>query len=178
MELSSFSENVVTVPYETNGDTAYLQVNIDAILPEYFDALEERLAPLVGRIEAIQDQIKKLSDKKAKKDSKSLTALQLEKEVLTMQREAHAERLTCPVRLPDGSTTCLLKGWDTTVNGSPVPATRETLLTMPPRIVKDLWETCRNAAQTVKKRVELETGETLDGTQDGSPGLRVVGQNT
>jgi len=42
MELSSLSENIVTVPYTRNNLTINIQVNIDAFTPEYFRQLTEK----------------------------------------------------------------------------------------------------------------------------------------
>lgn len=168
MELSSFSENIVHVPYERNGEVVNLQVNIDAILPEFYDVLQERLAPLQKRIDKLQKEFKK----------KGVVTGESEKEILLIQREADAERLTCPVTLPDGSKTSLLKSWDVTENGEPVPVTKETLIKLPPRAVQEIWDLCSKAATTVKKREDVETEETTDNTLSGSKGLRVVGQTT
>lgn len=175
MDLSSFSENIVTIPYERNGGTVHLRVNIDAMLPEYFDALEERLAPLMKRAAEIDEQIQNPSKKK---NSKTPSRLQLEKQLLEMEREAHAERLTCPVTLPDGSQTCLLKGWDLTKGGAPLSPSKEVLVTLHPRVVAEFSELCLEATKTVKKRVAGEDEETTENTHSGSKELRVVGQTT
>lgn len=194
MELSSFSENVVTETFSRNGEEVELKINIDAIVPDYFEALEERLKPLSVRLknlgekyQAMVDQINKRqedSKKKKKVDNTPLpSTIQLEKEMAEIQREAFAERLTCAIKLPDGTSTQLLKGWSIVENGMPIAPTKEALLRLPPRLVQELWERCIKRTETVKKTDDEV--ETSGNTQDGSAapsGLsvvpRVVGQST
>jgi hypothetical protein len=182
MELSSFSENIVTETIERNGETVELQINIDAIVPDYFDVLEERLAPLNERLRTLQAKAETYQkEQKAKKGKKparpAVTLLSLEKEMAEIQREAYAERLTCPVKLPDGSYTQILKGWDITENGMAVEPTKDNLMRLPPKAVEQLWECCIARTETVKKRAETST-VTSENAQGGSAGLRVVGQST
>jgi hypothetical protein len=159
MELASFSENIIT---DTTERGLELQINIDAIVPDYFDVIEQRLKDIESR-------------SKPKKNEKK-SALQSEKQLLEMQREAFAEMLTCPVKLPDGSITSFLKGWDLTENGLPVACNKKSLLRLPPRAVQEIWEFCKAKATTVKKR--LDEVETSDNMQGGSQAIRLVGQGT
>lgn len=174
MELSSFSENIITETFGRNGDSVTLQINIDAIVPDYYTQLEERLKPVNTRIEALQAKFVKaeasLKQVKGRKKTKTNlpSMLSLEKELAEIQREAHAERLTCPVLLPDGSFTALLKGWDITENGQPIAANKENLLRMPPNAVRELWERSIKRATTVKKREDEEDEETLENSPSGT----------
>lgn len=197
MELSSFSENIKTVSFDRNGETVELKVNIDAIVPDYMEQLEERLKPFKARWGALSENFGKVQaevarfqeetekNKKAKKpkavkhiDPKLPSVLSLEKEMAEIQREQNAERLTCPVKLPDGSYTALLKGWSITENGAELVPSKENLMRLPPKTVEEIWERCIKAANTVKKRVDEETEETSEATHSGSMALRVVGQNS
>lgn len=184
MELSSFSENIVTEVIERNGESVELRINIDAIVPDYYDVLEERLAPLNVRLRTLQDKVEALQkDQKAtrrgkKEKTQHPTLLSLEKEMAEIQREAYAERLTCPIKLPDGSFTQLLKGWDITENGMSVEPTKDNLMRLPPKAVEQLWERCIARTETVKKREESATAETSENAPVGTAALRVVGQNT
>lgn len=182
MEISTFSENIVSVSFERNGETVELKVNIDAIVPDYYDQLEERLAPLNKRITDLQEKYTTLQEelKKAEKAKKKVTLpsiLPLEKQLQEIQREAWAEKLTCPVKLPDGTYTQLLKGWSVVEQGKPLEPTKENLIRLPPQAVEELWERSIRQVTTVKKRVDLEIAETSGTTQDSSQGLRVVGQS-
>lgn len=194
MELSSFSENIVTEIFERNGETVELKINRDAIVPEYFDVIADRLKPATDRVnelaasyDQLQKEVRKLraEEKKKKKPTKpaDLTSLmsrmrEVQKGIAEINREIFAERLTCPVSLPDGSTTCLLKGWDMTDNGNPIPPSKQNLLRLPPPAVEALFEFVNAKIETVKKKAESETEETSDDVPDTSAGLRVVGQNT
>lgn len=189
MELSSLSENIVIEEFKRNGDTARLEINLDAVVPEYYDIIAERLTPITTRLEALMKQHEELQaeiekriaeeTKKTKKKSKALPnpvdyeamrtqAREIQKGVAEINREIFAERLTCPVRLPDGSFTSLLKGWDTTVNGEPVPASKEYLLKLPPQTVEAIFVCVAARLETVKKKVDGETEETLESTPSGS----------
>lgn len=191
MELSSFSENIVTETFERNGETVELKINIDAIVPDYYEQLEERLKPLSARFEAVQAQLadhqaevsrRKLEEdarekriKKTKKQEGPLkfeplpSLLPLQKQMDELQREGYAEKLTCPVKLPNGSYTQLLKGWSIVENGLEILPSKENLMRLPPKTVMELGERClKRAATTVKKRVEEETEETLENTPSGS----------
>lgn len=196
MELSSFSENIVKISFERSGETVELQVNIDAIVPDYLDQLEERLKPLSTRhkdlvanfvkVQAEADRIKAEveKNKKAKRPDKTVkpidpklpSILSMEREMAEIQRESHAERLTCPVKLPDGSFTALLKGWSITENGLGIEPSKENLMRLPPKAVAEIWERCIERADTVKKRVDEEDEETSENTASGSRGLHAVGQ--
>lgn len=191
MELSSFSENIVTETFERNGELVELKINIDAIVPDYYEQLEERLKPLNARFEVVQlqlaehqaeiDRRKAEEDdrqkriKKTKKQEKPLkftpmpSLLPLQKQMDELQREAYAEKLTCPVKLPDGSYTQLLKGWSIVENGLEILPSKENLMRLPPKLVKELGERClKRAASTVKKREDEETEETSENTPSGS----------
>lgn len=183
MELSSFSENIVTVSFERSGETVELQVNIDAIVPEYNAVLEEKLKPINKRVEVLRAnyervvaEVEKLKKSKKKSGVKIPSVLSLEKELAEIQRESNAERLTCPVKLPDGSYTQLLKGWNTTHQGVAIEPSKENLMRLPPKAVEEIWERCIAKATTVKKRVDEETEETSESTVSGSKGLHAVGQ--
>ena len=162
MELSSFSENIVTEKFERNGESVELQINIDAIVPDYFDVLALKMKAI---------EKKYTSEKKSKKPESHFVA---EKRLLEIQREAFAEMLTCRVKLPDGSTTSFLKDWDITENGMKLACTKENLLRLPPRAVQELFEFCKLKATTVKKRVDEETEATSERTHNGSMALRAV----
>lgn len=187
MELSTFSENIVTVKFERSGETVELKVNIDAIVPDYYDQLEVNLKPVNARLEVLRENYEKVQselkrqEKAVKKGAKGAikmpSVLSLEKELAEIQREANAERLTCPVKLPDGSFTALLKGWSITENGSDLLPSKENLMRLPPKAVEEIWERCIARANTVKKRVDEEDEETSESTHDGSMALRVVGQS-
>ncbi|MEK6281879.1 MAG: hypothetical protein AABN95_16115 [Acidobacteriota bacterium] len=177
MELSSFSENIVTERFERNGETATLQINIDAIVPDYYEVLHERLAPVIQRLgaltiehQAIQDEIQKAveqEEKAAKSKRKKAISIDtaglgarlssLQKEIALLDKETIAERLTCPVTLPDGSTTCLLKGWDTTVEGMAIPASKENIMRLAAKAVRVIWERVESRLETVKKTAEDQT---------------------
>ena len=161
MELSSFSENIITAKMERSGESLELQINIDAIVPDYFDVLADRMKSIEKRYTP-------------KKKGEKETTFQSEKRLLEIQREAFAEMLTCPVKLPDGSKTAFLKGWDLTENGLPLECSKEALLRLPPRAVQELFEFCKAQATTVKKRVDEETEATSETTHSGSMALRAV----
>jgi hypothetical protein len=116
--------------------------------------------------------------KKIKKpiDPKLPSIISLEKELSEIQREANAERLTCPVKLPDGSFTQLLKGWSITENKLAIEPSKENLMRLPPKAIEEIWERCIAKATTVKKRVDEEDEETSESTVSGSRGLHAVGQ--
>lgn len=195
MELSTFSENIVTVTFERNGETVELKVNIDAIVPDYMEQLEERLKPFKVRWATLSENFSKVQaevlrfQEETEKNTKSKkpkavkpidpnlpSVLSLEKEMAEIQREQSAERLTCPVKLPDGSFTQLLKGWSITENGAELVPSKENLMRLPPKAVGEIWERCIERTNTVKKRVDAEEEETSESMRDGSMALRVVGQ--
>lgn len=187
MELSTFSENIVTVTFERSGETVELKVNIDAIVPNYHGQLEERLKPmstrhraLVEKFVQVQAEVARVKDeternRKAKRpkpvkpiDPSLPSVLSMEREMQEIQRESHAERLSCPVELPDGSFTALLKGWSITENGLALEPTKENLMRLPPKAVEEIWERCIERANTVKKREDEEAEETSESMPSGS----------
>lgn len=196
MELSSFSENIVTETFERSGESVELKINRDAMLPNFSEVLAERLAPTTQRLQALmldhakleseiealqRTQTTKKGRPKKQEDVVDISALAerlntIRKGIADVKREMYAEQLTCPVLLPDGSVTCILKGWDITENSQPISASKENLLRLPTAAVETLFEFVMSKMETVKKKVESETRETSETMQDGSPGLRVVGQ--
>lgn len=161
MELSSFSENIVTVPYERNGERVELSVNIDAFTPEFFRVTGKRLD---GKLKVLQAEDKVRGKKKVDR----IQFFEAEARALEINRDIYAELLSSGV----------LTAWTVTENEIPIPPSKEVLLSLPPRLVQELWELCLEAAKTVKKRGDAETEETLENTHSGSKALRVVGQNT
>jgi hypothetical protein len=169
MELSSFSENIVIETFERNSESVELRVNIDAITPDYHAELNERLKPvterhkaLASKFDALTAEIKQRAKKSKKRDGEpeaklSVSLLSMEKEIAEIKREAFAERLSCPVKLPDGSFTALLKGWSITENGMDIVPSKENLMRLPADLVEELWERCIARATTVKKTVAEET---------------------
>lgn len=187
MELSSFSENIVVKTFKRGNQSVELHINIDAVVPAYYEVLDERLAPAIKKLDALMAEVDQMTtslDGKAKKKTKASgeekpaahrSMIVIEKEISELQREIWADRLSIPVRLPDGSETALLKDWDVTDKGQPLRPTKDVLLKMPPVAVKAIGEFCMRQIETVKKTLEEEA--MLESTQDGSPALRVVGQN-
>lgn len=203
MELSSFSENIVTETFERNGESVDLKINLDAVVPEYYDVLKERLAPVHKRLAELMARYNELretlwqaeadeeADEEAKKNGKRPKRRKpidiegimeesraMNKEIAIINRELRAEELTCPVALPDGSTTCVLKGWTLTENGTPLPADKATLLRLPPKAVIALAEFIGTKLTTVKKKSltdeESWSEETPSTTHGGSMALRAV----
>jgi hypothetical protein len=157
MELSSFSENIVTVPYERGGETVELSINIDAFTPKFFREAGKRLQREVQQ-----------EKKKGKGKEEKLQPFETEARLLEKNCEVYADML-CPD---------VLKGWTVEENGIPIAPTKEVLMRLPPRLLVELWEICQEAARTVKKTAGQETGEMSESTHGGSMALRVVGQNT
>jgi len=198
MKLSTFSENIVTETFERSGETVELKLNLDAVVPEYHEVLQERLKPTIKRIGELQaelfsiqslvqqhdDAVNKPTKKRARLkpfDAPKVSAQisGLNKEMAELQREVHAEKLTCPVSLPNGEATCILKGWDLTDDdGMDLTASKENLLRLPPNAVLAIWEQVERRFTTVKKRVDVEAEETEANTHSGSMALRVVGQRS
>lgn len=201
MELSSFSENIVTETFERSGETLELKINRDALVPDYFDVMTERLKPTIEQlerlmethaklqqeIEEVEESTKEPTTKKGKSKKKpkpidlgamTIRMREIQKGIAEINREVYAERLTCPIKLPDGSTTCLLKDWDMTHKGDPIPASKENLLRLPAAAIEALFDFVMSKTETVKKKEESETGETSDAVPNGSPALRVVGQSS
>jgi len=183
MELASFSENIITETFERSGETVTLKINRDALVPDYHEVVAERLkasseqfeqllkshADLSVEIETLQKKEAK-SKKPQKVDFKSLfdRMKEIQRGIAEVKREMFAEQLTCPVSLPDGSTTCILKGWDITEQGQPLPPTKENLLRMPALAVEALFEFVMSKMSSVKKRVDEEDGAILDNMPNGS----------
>lgn len=138
MELSSFSENVIEVPFERNGQTVNLRINIDAFTPNFFRA--------VGKM---------LNRKLPVGKGKTKKRLDFEQDALLLEhnREAHADLLTCR---PDPDHSPILAGWDVTENGMPLEPSKEVLIQLPPRLVGELWDLCMTKAKTVKKTADVE----------------------
>lgn len=168
MELSSFSEYIVTVPYERSGETVNLEINIDVFTPEFFRRVSKRFEERMRGYQAIDARAKPKGRSKAKADPIEGAKAFFENEAreLEIKREIHAELLAGGV----------LKGWDLVENGLPILPRYEVLIRLPPLLVEDIWNLALEKAKTVKKRVESETRETSETTHDGSQGLRVVGQ--
>ena len=189
MELSTFSENIVTETFERSGEKVTLKINLDALVPDYDGVLAERLEPtikrlnelakehsdLVSEIETLQREEEKKSKKpKAVKAAPIdlapyfLRLNNMKKGMAEVNREILAERLTCPISLPDGSTTCILKGWDITENGLEIAASKTNLLRMPTAAVEALFDFITSRLDPVKKRVDEEIEETSESTPSGS----------
>ena len=172
MELSSFSENIITVPYTRSGETVNLEINIDVFTPEFFRRVGKRFEERMRCYQAIDAQAAKSEKPKGKAKPKANPIqgakdfFENEARELEIKREIHAELLAGGV----------LKGWDLVENGLPIQPTYEVLVRLPPLLVEDIWSLALEKAKTVKKRAESETKETSETTHDGSPGLRVVGQ--
>lgn len=150
MELSSLSQNIVTVPYERGGESIELSVNIDAFTPEFFRSVGSRFK---GKMKELEAQDKK---QKGKKKLEPIEFFEIEARSLEIYREIHADLLSSGV----------LTAWTVEVDGMPIAPTREILIKQPPRFVEELWELCLKAAKTVKKRGDVE--ETSESTHDGS----------
>jgi ElaB/YqjD/DUF883 family membrane-anchored ribosome-binding protein len=185
MELSTFSENIVTETFERSGEKVTLKINLDALVPDYDDVLQERLAPSIQQLDelarkhaALVDEIEKLNKEQEKKTKKPREVIDLapymarlseiKKGSAEVKREIFAERLTCPITLPDGSTTCILKGWDITENGMEIAASKANLLRMPTAAVEALFDFITSRLDPVKKRVDEEIEETSESTPSGS----------
>lgn len=189
MELSALSENVVPVPYKHGDDTLELKVNIDAFTPEFWRLMkaraEEKFKELERQIRLAAQDVGKpelKGQKKPKRLTKAQQAKRAEEDLKAeikqqldsiegRARQLEAERETnIEFLLPH-----VLKGWDVVQNNVPVTLTPGVLNTLPPRLVQDIFDTCVKASKTVKKRVDEEEEETLEGAQHGSSGLRAVG---
>lgn len=176
MELSSLSENIVIERFERNGEMVTLEINIDAIVPGFDDELLKRLAGVIERMQALEEDSKalqaqvakavkqqeKVADGKRVKKAADVKEMAqrldaIRKQMEPLEREIYAERLTCPISLPDGSTTCLLKGWDTTVDGVAIAASKENLMRLPAKTVQVIWSHVESRLNTVKKTAENPT---------------------
>lgn len=172
MELSSFSENIITVPYKRSGETVNLEINIDVFTPEFFRRVGKKFEERMKTYRALDAQAKAKGRSKAKPkvDQVRIAKDFFENEAreLEIKREIHAELLAGGV----------LKGWDVVENGLPIQPTYEVLMKLPPLLVEDIWNLALLKAKTVKKRVEEETEEISESTPSGSRGLHAVGQAT
>lgn len=170
MELSSLSTNIVTIPYEHNGDTTNLDVNIDIFTPEFFRLVGKRFA---DKVKEWEDKVEKeakqkraqpapkpnnATDKKANEARNALAFFEDEAISLEVSRQIHAELLAGGV----------LKGWDVTRDGLPIAPSYEVLMKLPPLVVEEIWKLALERAQTVKKKVVGVTEETLENTPSGS----------
>ena len=147
MELSIFSENIVTKTFERNGGSVRLEINIDAFTPEFFRLAAKRFDERMR-----EWTVKKTPKSRSKKKSSSAVldaAVFLENEAtaLEVKRQIHAELLSSGI----------LKGWDITENDIPVAPTLDVLLALSPALVEGMWGMCLEAAKTVKKTVGAET---------------------
>lgn len=176
MELSAFSENIVKESFRRGDQVLEVHVNIDVVTPEFLDAMQARLEALNKSAQLLAKKVSKkiASTKRSESDDSGFA---LEKEMLILQREAHASFLCDPIPLPDGSTTSLLRGWDMTDKGESVACTKANVCRLPPKGVEALAQFCLRIARTVKKNPSAGE-ETSEATQDGSPALKLVGQST
>jgi hypothetical protein len=183
MELSALSENIVPVPYKHGDDELILQVNIDAFTPQFFRALrasaEEKFKAVEREIAAaIKAKPEVKGQKKPKKPTKAQQAEEDFKQQVNDQLdtiEARARRLEVERETNiEFLIPHILKGWDATENGVPVELTKDVLMSLPPKLIQEIYNVCVKAANTVKKSEEEETPAN---TQDGSPALRIVGQS-
>jgi hypothetical protein len=169
MKLSSFSENIITVPYKRSGETVNLEINIDAFTPEFFRLVGKKFDERMREWRTKDKATPKAKGKKEDDLQQVKSFFENEALSLEIKRQIHAELLASGV----------LKGWDLTDdNEVPLAPSYDVLVKLPPLLVEDIWNLSLERAKTVKKRVESGTEETLDNTQDGSMGLRVVGQST
>jgi hypothetical protein len=166
MKLSSFSENIVTVPYERSGETVNLEINIDAFTPEFFRQVAKKFEERMNSLRQVEPVSKPTEEKPSTPTDEALAFFESEALKLEIGRQIHAELLAAGI----------LKGWDITDDDNrPIEVTYEALLTLPPLLVKDIWNLSLDHADTVKKRAESSTA-TSGNAQGGSAGLRVVGQ--
>src|SRR5687767_15942306 len=95
MELSSFSENIITVPYTRSGETVNLEINIDVFTPEFFRRVgkrfEERMKGYKD-IDAAQPKVKR-GTKKVDPVKQASDFFENEARELEIKREIHAELL-------------------------------------------------------------------------------------
>lgn len=161
MELSSFSENIVTVPYQRSGETVNLEINIDVFTPEFFRRVGKRFEERMRGYQAIDAKAKTTGRSKAKPKADPIAQaknfFENEARELEIKREIHAELLAGGV----------LKGWDVVENGLPIPPSYEVLMKLPPLLVEDIWNLALEKAKTVKKRVDEGEREILENTGSG-----------
>jgi hypothetical protein len=160
MRLSAFSELVVDALFQRGTAEVSLRINIDAFTPDYFRALGQRLEEKVSAL----TQKQKLKGRKDQDEK----FFEHEARALEVSREIYVEFL-----YPD-----VLRGWDLTEDDdvTPIPLNAESLMRLPPNLVKELLDFCVEQSRTVKKR--LPAAEITESMPDGSPALRVVGQST
>lgn len=180
MELSALSQNIVMVPYKRGDETLELQVNIDAFTPQFFREVRKHAEERFKILETEIEQTVKQSPKPEKK-SKKLTKAQAETEFkqrvkeqldgieaqarrVEMERETNIEFL-----IPH-----ILKGWDVVQDGEPVALTKEVLLTLPPKLIQEIFDVCVKAAQTTKKKEDGEDEDSSENTASGYRELRAV----
>ncbi|HEX8772599.1 MAG TPA: hypothetical protein VF735_03270 [Pyrinomonadaceae bacterium] len=149
MELELLCGNIVT----ENWRGAEIQINRDAFTPEFWRATSAYFKTRFTEL-ARQYKGKTKGRRRAKSDQVKLDAYENLALTGDVEREVFAELLT---RRGSDEQAPVLAGWNVTHKGEPVPATKESLLRLPPRAVFDLWEFCREKSSTVKKRVEAET---------------------
>lgn len=174
MELSSFSENIVSVPYERSGQTVNLEINIDAFTPEFFRQVGKKFEERMKDWKAIDAKaVKPLPKRKPKAEKVEPDQFEIAKGFfeneatsLEVKRQIYAELLAGGV----------LKGWDVTENNLPLSPTVEVLLKLPPLLVEDIWNLALEKAKTVKKRVDAETEGISENSPSGTRGLHAVGQ--
>ena len=142
MELAKLTENIVKTPYERDGETLELSVNIDAFTPEFFREIGKKMKGTLQGLEA-EDRAKKTKGKKVDRTE----FFEVEARALEINREIYAELLSAGV----------LVAWTATENEIPIPPSKEVLLKLPPRFVQELWELCLEAAKTVKKTTSETT---------------------
>jgi hypothetical protein len=161
MELSSFSENIVSVPYERSGQTVSLEINIDAFTPEFFRQVGKKFEERMKDWKAIDAKAKPRRKAKKSEPNPVETAkafFEDEATTLEVKRQIYAELLAGGV----------LKGWDVTENDLPIVPSVEVLLKLPPLLVEDIWNLALEKAKTVKKRVDEETEAISENSPSGS----------
>jgi hypothetical protein len=167
MNLSSFSENIVTVPYTRSGETVNMEINIDAFTPEFFrhvgKKFEEKMTHLRTDLKPkANSRPKSRAKNKSAEDvavEQALAFFENEAVELEVKRQIHAELLSNGV----------LKGWDLNDDdGKPLAVSYDVLVGLPPLLVEHIWNLCLKTARTVKKRAEEEDEETLENTPNGS----------
>lgn len=152
MELSSFSENIVSVPCKRGDESVDLQVNIDAFTPDFFRDIGKRFESKMKGYKAEE------SSKKKKTKQDEIAFFEQEARALEISRDIYAELLAGGV----------LVGWSVTENSIPIQPTVDVLQKLPPRLVEEIWMRCLHAAKTVKKRVDEEIEEASESIASGS----------
>lgn len=164
MELSSFSENIITVPYQRSGETVNLEINIDVFTPEFFRRVGKRFEERMRGYQAIDAEAKAKAKARSKAKPKADPVAQAknffesEARELEIKREIHAELLAGGV----------LKGWDVVENGLPIQPSYEVLIRLPPLLIEGIWNLALEKAKTVKKRVGEGTEEISENSLSGT----------